>query len=265
MASESRRVRLWQGRIETEVVVEGSGPPLVYLHGPWGLDRDRPFVSRLAATHTVHAPRHPGTTSRDADAVHRLDDWLDLVVYYGELLDALGLSAIPVAGHSFGALAAAEIACAMPRLISKLVLIDPVGLWRDEAPVRNWMILPDAERRSVLFADPKGEAADAFFRLPNDPAQRAEALTAMVWSQACTGKFVWPIPDRGLKDRLHRIAAPTLLVWGKADAIVPTSYAEDFAKAIKAARIAVLDGAGHMAHLERGEAAAKVIADFLKG
>ena len=46
---ETRRLKLWQGRIETEVEVAGSGPPLVYLHGPWGLAPDRAFVARLAA------------------------------------------------------------------------------------------------------------------------------------------------------------------------------------------------------------------------
>ena len=45
---EVRRFKLWQGRIETEVEVSGQGPPLVWLHGPWGLNPDRSFVERLA-------------------------------------------------------------------------------------------------------------------------------------------------------------------------------------------------------------------------
>ena len=75
---EVRRLRLWQDRIETEVEIAGSGPPLVYLHGPWGLNPDRAFIARLAGAHTVYAPRHPGTTPGDPDAVHALDGWLDL-------------------------------------------------------------------------------------------------------------------------------------------------------------------------------------------
>src|SRR6516225_523283 len=64
-APEVRRLRLWQGRIETEVEIAGEGPPLVYLHGPWGLGPDRAFVGRLADHHTVYAPRHPGTSRGD--------------------------------------------------------------------------------------------------------------------------------------------------------------------------------------------------------
>jgi uncharacterized protein YbjT (DUF2867 family) len=78
-APEVRRLRLWQERIETEVEIAGSGPPLVYLHGPWGLGPDREFVARLAAGNTVYAPKFPGTSRGDHEAVHAVDNWLDLV------------------------------------------------------------------------------------------------------------------------------------------------------------------------------------------
>ena len=90
---ETRRLKLWQGRIETEVEIAGNGPPLVYLHGPWGLAPDRAFVARLAGSNTVYAPKFPGTSRGDTEAAHALDSWLDLVVYYGELFDALKLAA----------------------------------------------------------------------------------------------------------------------------------------------------------------------------
>ena len=79
------------------------------------------------------------------------------------------------------------------------MLIDPVGLWRDDLPVKNWMVLSDDERRPSLFADPEGEAAQRFFAVPSDPAERVDTLAQFVWAQACTGKFVWPIADRGFK------------------------------------------------------------------
>ena len=263
-ASEMRRVRLWQGRIETEVEIAGSGPTMVYLHGPWGLNPDRAFIARLAATHTVYAPRHPGTTSGDPEGVHALQGWLDLLVYYGELFDRLRLDEAAIfVGHSFGGLVAAELAAAAPKSVAKLVLIDPVGLWRDEDPVKNWMVLSEAERRPSLFADPKGEAARQFFTVPSDPDARLEVLSAMVWSQACTGKFVWPIADRGLKRRIHRIAAPTLIVWGETDRIIAPVYAEEFARGIGGARTKMIANAGHLPHLEQPEAVAGAVLDFL--
>jgi pimeloyl-ACP methyl ester carboxylesterase len=261
---ELRRIRLWQDRVETEVEIAGRGPPLVYLHGPWGLNPDRAFVERLAGTRTVYAPRHPGTTPGDPNGVHAFSDWLDLLVYYGELLDRLQLHGpTTFVGHSFGGLVAAELAATSPKSVSKLALIDPIGLWRDDLPVKNWMVLSDTERRPSLFADPKGEAAQQFFAVPIDPGERVEVLAQFVWSQACTGKFVWPVPDRGLKRRIHRIAAPTLIVWGDTDRIIAPGYAKEFAKRIAGARVQMIAKAGHLPQLEQPETVAKAVLDFL--
>jgi pimeloyl-ACP methyl ester carboxylesterase len=262
-APEARRLRLWHDRIETEVEISGHGPPLVYLHGPWGLDPDRAFLAQLAAGNTVYAPKFPGTSRGDHDAVHALDDWLDLVVYHGELLDQLKLTAPALVGHSFGALVAAEFAAAAPRSVDRLVLIDPVGLWRDDLPVKNWMLLSNEARRRALFADPEGEAARRFFDVPSDPDERVDTLAKFVWAQACTGKFVWPIADRGFKNRIHRVAAPTLIVWGKADGIIAPAYAQEFAKPIVGARVELIDKAGHLPHLENSAAVGKIVSDFL--
>ena len=260
-----RRLKLWQGRIETEVEISGKGPPLVWLHGPWGLNPDRAFVARLASANTVYAPRFPGTTRGDPDAVHSLEGWHDLVVYYGELLDRLELAAPAVAGHSFGALLAAEIAAAAPKSVSRLVLIDPVGLWRDDLPVLNWMVLSDKVRRPTLFADPDGEGAKRFFEVPSDPEARIDTLSQVVWSQACTGKFVWPIADRGFGRRAHRIAAPTLILWGQEDRIIAPAYAQEFAKRIAGARVELIDRAGHLPHLEQPDVVTKALRSFLGG
>src|SRR5437588_723301 len=83
-------------------------------------------------------------------------------------------------------------------------------------------------RRRALFADPEGAAAQRFFGLPDDRDARAESLASFIWAQACTGKFVWPIPDKGLKKHIHRIAAPTLLIWGMNDGIIAPAYAQEF-------------------------------------
>ena len=89
------------------------------------------------------------------------------------------------------------------------------------------MLLSPTDLRAALFADPKGEHAEKFFQLPSDAAARIDAQVGFIWSQACTGKFVWPLPDKGLKKHIHRIAAPTLIVWGEADGIVAPAYAEE--------------------------------------
>jgi pimeloyl-ACP methyl ester carboxylesterase len=262
VADEVRRLRLWQDKVETDVAIGGNGPPLVYLHGPYGLDPDGDFLSRLRERFTVYAPKHPGTTPGDPDAISRIDGWWDLLLYYRELFDRLELGAPVVVGHSFGGLVAAELA-AMPNCVSKLVLISPVGLWRDDLPVRNWMILSEARRPAALFADPAGEAARRFVRFPEEPEARVEAQAAFIWSQACTGKFVWPIPDRGLGNRIHRIVAPTLILWGKADAIVAPEYAQEFARRIAGSRVELIERAGHFLHHEQPDPVVRALHSFL--
>lgn len=264
MAVEEQRLRLWQGKVETAIEVSGSGPPLVWLHGPWGLRADREFVARLAESHKVYAPRHPGTTPGNSEAAHQIDNFWDLIVYYGELFDRLGLQAAAIAGHSFGGLVAAEIAAMWPRAVPKLVLIDPIGLWRDDMPVRNWMILPEDVRARALFADPACDAAKRFFGLPDDAKAKVEAQVEFIWAQACTGKYVWPVPDKGLKRHIHRIAAPTLIVWGKEDGIAAAAYAQEFAGRIKGARVEMIDHAGHLPHLEQADKVAAAVGTFLR-
>jgi len=259
-----RRLKLWQDKIATEVEIAGSGNPLVFLHGPWGLPVNRPFLDLLAESHCVYAPKHPGTSQGDSEAVHQIDDWWDLIVYYGELFDRLELSAPALVGHSFGGMLACEIAATVPAAASRLVLIDPIGLWREDVPVRNWMLLPEDERRRVLFAEPAGVAAQQFFSLPAEGEARIEAQAAFVWAQACTGKFVWPIPDKGLKKHIHRVAMPTLIIWGCADGVIAPAYAEEFARRIPKSRVELIDGTGHLPHLEQTKRVVQLVNEFLK-
>lgn len=262
-APEVRKLRLWQNQIQTEVEIAGKGPPLLYLHGPWGLAPDRGFAARLAENFCVYAPKFPGTSSGDHEAVHALDNWLDLVVYHSELFDKLELTAPALVGHSFGGLVAAELAAAAPNSVGRLILINPVGLWRDDLPVTNWMLLSADVRRRLLFADAEGVAAQRFFEVPSEPQGRVDTLAQFNWAQACTGKFVWPLADRGFKNRIHRVAAPTLIVWGNEDGIIASAYAKEFASRIARAQIEFIDKAAHLPHLEQTELVMNSLRGFL--
>ena len=72
---------------------------------------------------------------------------------------------------------------------------------------------------------------DAFSRSRAIRRARVDTLAQFIWALACSGKFVWPIADRGFKNRIHRVAAPTLIVWGNADGIIAPAYAQEFAAA----------------------------------
>ena len=117
----------------------------------------------------------------------------------------------------------------------------------------------------ALFANADGEAARRFFDVPSDPAERIDTLAQFIWAQACSGKFVWPIADRGFSKHAHRIASPTLIVWGAADGIIAPLYAQEFARRIADARVELIEQAGHLPHLECPETVTKLVRAFLGG
>ncbi len=261
-AVSERETRVWQGKVQSRALVAGDGPPLVFFHGATGLVWD-PFLDRLAESFTVYAPEHPGTSPGLPDAIKPIDNLWDLVLSYYEVLDELGLESPAVVGHSFGGMVAAEVAASNPARVSQLVLIDPVGLWIDETPVKNWMITPPQELGPLLFADPAGPAAQLMAAPPADEEAAIQATLRTTWSLACTGKFVWPIPDKGLKKRLHRIKAPTLLVWGEQDGLVPPVYAGLFSAGLAEARVEMIAGAGHVPQAEQLDRTTDVVTAFL--
>src|SRR5262245_40171610 len=235
-AASERTVNVWQGRVPLRVHVKGSGPAVVFFDGPWGLTWG-PFLDALAGRFKVYAPEHPGTTPGEPDAVHHIDNLWDLVLCYDELLDRLGLREAMLVGHSFGAMVACEVAAIRPPRVRRLALIDPIGLWRDDEPVVNWMLLPPQELPGYVFQSTEAPAAKALFSIPEDREEGALARTRLTWAMGATGKFIWPIPDKGLRKRIHRIEAPTLLVWGEDDRLVPRAYAEEFARRLRSTRL----------------------------
>jgi pimeloyl-ACP methyl ester carboxylesterase len=263
VAVHERSVSVWKDQIKPKVQIAGSGPPVVFLHGAYGLDWD-PFLDGLAENFTVYAPEHPGTTAGDPDGIKALDNLWDLVLYYDELFEQLGLQNPTLIGHSFGGMVGAEIAACYPQRVGKLVLLSPVGLWRDDSPVKNWMILPMEEVVQAAFSDPSSPLAQQLLHVPEDERAAQDAQIRLTWALACTGKFIWPIPDKGLKKRIHRIAAPTLIVWGTEDKLVPPAYAEEFGSRIAGSQIAMVEQAAHVPQLEQLGRVSGLVRDFIQ-
>jgi len=244
------------------VLSKGGGPAVVFFHGPWGLTWD-PFLDELARSFTVYAPEHPGTTPGAPDEIYHLDGLWDLVVCYEEVLEGLGVESSAFVGHSFGAMVACEVAAAHPDRARRVALIDPLGFWRDADPITNWMLLNPAQLPGHIFRDPDGDAARRMFAPGDDEEAMLAARVRLTWAMGATGKFIWPIPDKGLKKRIHRVKAPTLLIWGKEDRLVPSVYAEEFVRRLAGARVQTVDDAGHAPHLEQPEIVARMVRDFL--
>jgi pimeloyl-ACP methyl ester carboxylesterase len=255
MHAEERTFPLTGTPLTARLYVAGAGDPVLYLHGAGG-HAWTALHDRLAGRFTLHAAMHPGWDDmRDLD---QFDTVADLVLYYIDILDELGIERAALVGHSVGGMVAAEIAAMRPDRVSRVALIAPWGLWRDDEPVADIWSQSPGQLAALLWHDPDGEIARA-----NAPVPEPEALLKGYLAGAAAAHFTWPIPDRGLRRRLHRIAAPTALIWGREDKVVPASYAADFAAGLRDSHTVLLDEAGHNVHIEQADAVADAVIEHL--
>ncbi len=161
----------------------------------------------------------------------RLDDIHDAIYFYLDLLDALDVHHLALVGHGLGGMFAAELAAVQPTRFSHLVLIDPFGLWLPDVPTLDYFVLPPAELAEALYHDPGSPAAQATARAPEGQEALIAYMLERAQSMAAAARYLWPIPDRGLSKRLHRVTAPALIVWGQSDRVVPVAYGDRMAAA----------------------------------
>ena len=246
---------------ETEVFETGEGQPLLFLHGVGDVPQNEELLGRLGRQHRVIAPRTPGFGG--STGTEHLLDLHDLIYYELDLLDALGLRDLPVVGHSLGAMVAAELAAVQPKRFSALVLVAPLGRWNPAHPVADFFSMSPADLAAATYHDPASAVAQAAGKAPEDHEAYIAFMLDRAKSLATAAKYLWPIPNRGLGKRLHRIAAPTLLIWGESDRIVPPGYAEDFQAGIRRTQVEIIRQAGHLPQVEQPDLLAEAILRFL--
>lgn len=257
-------VKVWNDQIDLKVNIAGKGPAAIYFHPAAGLYWDR-FLDSLAEDYTVFAPEMPGTSVGDPYAIHKVDTYWDLLLLYEEALRKLSVDRAVAVGQSMGGMVACDLAANFTSVFSKLICLDPVGLWRDDTPVMtaDLYAAPPQKVPEYLFHDPASPAAQAMFAMPEDPAEIPAHVARAVWTLGCSGKFLWPFPDQGLGKRLHRVEVPTLVIWGKQDKLVPAVYADEFRTRIKGARVEIIDQCGHIPQIEQFETTVGLVRQFL--
>ena len=95
----------------------------------------------------------------------------------------------------------------------------------------------------------------------NDPEFLKQFLVMNARRLGMAGKILFPIPDRGLSQRLQRISARTLILWGTDDVLIPPVYGHAFKKAISKSKLARIAKAGHAVGQEKPAAVLKAIRD----
>jgi pimeloyl-ACP methyl ester carboxylesterase len=236
----------------------GKGPDLVFLHGAGGLTAADPFLGGLAKSHHVIAPLVPGYG--DSEEAPEIRDMLDFTLHTWDVVAALGLKDPILVGHSMGGMIAAEMAAVAPNDVSRLALIAPAGLWDDDHPIADLFSTMPYEMPELLFHDVAAGTAMMTAGLQiDDPGFLQQYLVTNARQLGMAGRILFPIPERGLRQRLYRIKARTVIVWGDSDRLIPPTYAHAFKKGIKGAELVSIPEAGHMVTLEKTEAVVEAV------
>jgi pimeloyl-ACP methyl ester carboxylesterase len=240
----------------TRVWRMGSGPRLGFLAGFGGLPRCVPLIDELAKSRTVIVPSLPGFPGGDRGHTV-LDTHLDWVLTVREILVKSELIGADLAGSSVGGSLAAEMAAIWPDAVRRLALIAPFGLFEEsDPPTDPWAQRADAVP-GLMCADP---AIWTALKTAPEGANSIEWPIEQTRASEAAARIFWPLGNTRLEKRLGLITAPTLLIWGEQDRVMPRSYADRFAKGIKGrSEIKLIAGAGHLAELDQPKAVAEAL------
>jgi pimeloyl-ACP methyl ester carboxylesterase len=238
---------------------KGSGPKLGFLAGFGGLPRWMPFLDKLAEKRTLIVPSLPGFPG--ALGHTELDSHLDWILAVRQLLEKSELAGADLVGSSPGASFVAEIAAIFPDYVRRIALIAPWGLFEEQDPMTDpWGQRPDAVP-GLMCADP--ERWKALVAVP-EGTNSPEWPIEMVRAAEAAARAFWPLGNTRLARRLPLVHAPTLLVWGEQDRVVPRSYAATIAKAIRGrSETKVIAGAGHLAEHDKPDEVSQAILNWM--
>jgi len=183
-----------------------------------------------------------------------------------QFLERLQISRASIVGSSLGGHVAAEVAINNSDVVNRLVLVSPPGAlpssFKGTPALKKYVKVIDAKTieqvKQALFAIDNKPVDDNYAQLVHQKMSMPGAKDAFI--SALRGSAQAP----RLTSRLNRIKAPTMLLWGKEDAMIPVKFAEPFMK-MKNCRIVLIENCGHRPHAERPELFNRMVTDFLTG
>jgi pimeloyl-ACP methyl ester carboxylesterase len=223
---------------------------LIYLCGIAGNVALSPAMEQVqAAGWDVVIPSVPGFDGISGFVAP--DEYLDWLTVFWDSIDAMGVGPCPVVGASVGGMIAAELAIYRPEMVTAVGLIAPFGIANGDNPGFDLYGVPNAERLPHLFSKGVPEVFNNRF----SELGEQEAPVARYLSDIACAALTWPLGDRGLAKRIHRIGCPKAVVWGELDELRPVELIERWGGGT------VVPGAGHLAEWDApNEVAAPLLA-----
>jgi pimeloyl-ACP methyl ester carboxylesterase len=246
---------------------QGTGPPLVLLHGAFGFDRRswRRQLDALSDEYSVVAWDAPGCgRSSDPPLTFRLPDYADCLA---GLIEALGLSRPHVLGLSFGGALAIQLFGRHPAVPRTLILAGAYAGWAGSLP-------PDEVDRRVsrLAADmqrPPEEWIPSYLpgllteAAPPEMIDEVKSLMSRV-RPAANRAMLQGMAEADLRDVLSHIDVPTLLLYGDQDVRSPVEVGQSLHEGIPGSSLVILPGVGHFSSVEGAEQFNREVRSFLE-
>ena len=242
----------------------GSGPPLLFVHGLSGRWTNwLENIPEFARDHRVIALDLPGFGD-SAMPQEQIS-----ISGYGEFLcrflDAVGVPSAIFVGNSMGGFISAEVAIKRPERVDRLVLVSAAGLTIENQrrepllkgmyateSVAQWVIARLVGRSEEMVGRPRGRQLAMWFVTPLAEQLSPELILEQAKGAGKPGFLpaLDALTDYPIRDRCRDIKAPTLIVWGERDLLVPVKDAYDFHDLIPGSDLIVYPGVGHVAMLE---------------
>lgn len=262
------RTRFWTVGDEGTIVVliHGIGSSMEYwIHN----------IHTLAKHHRVYAMDLVGNGRSDKPAAPYSFPYF--AQFVNDFLQAQNIDRVSLIGNSMGGGVALQFTLQFPDKVEKLVLVDSAGLGREVSLffrlptlplVGKWLTRPRREGTAQLmreaFYDPAlitDELVDFNYQMSTLPGAQGAILSTLRRNITLRGvqDHIW----RAIVDNLHNITAPTLVIWGQQDRILPVAHAQVARDRIANVQLHLIDHCGHMPQMERPEEFNAVVLEFL--
>ena len=242
---------------------KGEGPPIVFIHG-FGADLNswmfnQPALAEKHRTVALDLSGHGGSTKT-------LDFTLDAAGFGSDVdhvLAALGIDRVHLVGHSMGGAIAAAIAAAQPGRVASVTLIASAGLGPDiNAAFIDGFVKMERRRDAqevlrLLVHDP-----DLVSRAMVEDVLRYKRLDGVAAALRALAEAWFPSGRQSQALDPASLTMPVQIIWGREDRIIPAAHGEALAGKVT---VHILDGAGHLPHMEKSADANRLIARFIDG
>lgn len=254
-----KEVKFRVGDTDLQVITGGTGKPLLVLHGELGFPGWLKWTAALAQKRTLCIPLHPGFGKTP------MADWImdvrDLAAFYSRFVREQKMAPVEVIGFSLGGYIAAEMAIANSAQFKKMVLVGAAGLKPPQGEIFDLFTVTARAFLNKNVVDTQGDEFKKLFGGEQTPEQ----YEAWEDARAETARIAWKpyLYTQSMANLLANVAdLPTLLVWGKKDAVTPLSAGELYHQKIVGSKLVTLD-CGHMPEVEKPDDFVRELTSFL--